>query len=124
MAGYGHSSVTGIDERTLGRIDLLLFEADYPDASAAVDDAWRVAVLAADPRSADARDGARLTAIDAANARRAPGGRRARRTTARHRAWLVVAYALAALAAGLLASPRPELSLAVTGLPAGVAAAA
>ena len=43
MAGYGHGSVTGIDERTLGRIDLLLFDADYSAAVDAVDDSWRIA---------------------------------------------------------------------------------
>ena len=63
MAGYGHGSVTGIDERTLGRIDLLLFDADYPSAADAVDDSWRVAVLAADPRVRADRDRARAHAV-------------------------------------------------------------
>ena len=62
MAGYGHGSVTGIDERTLGRIDLLLFDADYPSAADAVDDSWRVAVLAADPRVRADRDRAQTPA--------------------------------------------------------------
>ena len=29
MAGAQHPSVTGMNERTLGRIDLILFDADY-----------------------------------------------------------------------------------------------
>ena len=39
MAGSGHDSVTGLDDRTVGRIDLILFDADYRDAQAAVEDA-------------------------------------------------------------------------------------
>ena len=59
MAGAQHSSVTGMDERTLGRIDLILFDADYRDARAAVEDSWRVAVMASDPRTQAAHERAR-----------------------------------------------------------------
>lgn len=127
MAGYGHGSVTGIDERTLGRIDLLLFDADYPSAADAVDDSWRVAVLAADPRVRADRDRARAHAVQAANARRDPSTRRVRDASSLHQALLAAALVLAVVAAGLVMPSRAGLGgsglgLQQTMLPAGVAA--
>ena len=72
MAGAQHPSVTGMNERTLGRIDLILFDADYRDANAAVEDSWRVAVMASDPRARAAHERARAAAVAAANDRRDP----------------------------------------------------
>lgn len=87
MAGVQHRSVTGMDERTLGRIDLILFDADYRDARAALEDSWRVAVLASDPRTRWAHEHARAVAVGAANRRRdpdAPASPRQRLDTASH----------------------------------------
>ena len=111
MAGYGHSSATGIDERTLGRIDLLLFDADYADAAAAVEDARRVAVLVADPHLRTGHERARLDAVVAANLRRDPGARALRPTVTSHRMALVLAFVLAAVAAALVLSSRGGLTL-------------
>lgn len=124
MAGYGHSSATGIDERTLGRIDLLLFDADYADAAAAVEDAWRVAVLVADPHLRTGHERARLDAVVAANLRRDPGARALRPTVTSHRMALVLAFVLAAVAAALVLSSRGGLTLQAALLPAGLCASA
>ncbi|MBN9175948.1 MAG: hypothetical protein J0I43_01055 [Microbacterium sp.] len=124
MAGYGHSSATGIDERTLGRVDVLLFDADYADGPAAVEDAWRVAVLAADPHLRAGHERARLDAVQAANLRRDPAARLLRLTTTRHRTALALAFVLAAAAAALVLSPRSGLALQVALLPAGLCAQA
>lgn len=124
MAGYGHGSATGIDERTLGRIDTLLFDADYRDADAGVEDAWRVAVFAAEPRLRDAHERARATAVHAANVLRDPGAAPVRHASAVHRVSLVIALLLAALAAALiLTGPSRTASLQIVLLPAGAAAA-
>ncbi|HYP74190.1 MAG TPA: hypothetical protein VEP72_08875 [Microbacterium sp.] len=123
MAGFGHGSVTGLDERTLGRIDLLLFDADYAASADAVEDSWRVAVLAADPRARDARERARAQAVHAANARRDPVSARVRGASTRHRLCLGVALVLAVVATGLV-MPSQAGSLQATMLPAGFAAAA
>ena len=85
MAGSGHRSATGLDDRTLGRIDLVLFDADYPDAKAALEDAWRVAVLASDARMRADHERARAAAVRAANERRDPVAARVRTSTALHR---------------------------------------
>jgi hypothetical protein len=123
MAGYGHSSVTGLDERTLGRIDLLLFDADYVAASDAVEDSWRIALLAADPRARDARERARAQAVHAANARRDPGAARVRDATTWHRICLGFALVLAVVAAGLVMPSRAGgATLQQSMLPAGTAA--
>ncbi len=125
MAGYGHGSATGIDERTLGRIDLLLFDADYPDAQAAMEDAWRIALLAAEPRLRDARERVRAEAVRAANERRDPDIAPIPHVGLIHRVALGAALVLAVVAAGLvLTSARPPLTLDITMLPAGLAAAA
>jgi len=124
MAGYGHGSVTGLDERTLGRIDLLLFDADYPTAADAVEDSWRVAVMAADPRARDARERVRAQAVHEANARRDPVAARVQGASTRHRLCLAVALVLAVVAGGLvMPSQAGGLSLQSTMLPAGIAAA-
>lgn len=98
MAGYGHGSVTGIDERTLGRIDLLLFDADYSAAADAVDDSWRIAVLAAAPRARTDRERVRAHAVHAANARRDPAVGRVRDASIPVTTGLVLLVAAATLA--------------------------
>lgn len=123
MAGYGHSSVTGLDERTLGRIDLLLFDADYMRASDAVEDAWRIALQAADPRARDARERTRARAVHDANARRDPVTARVRDATTWHRICLAIALVLAVVAVGLvMPSQARGATLPQTMLPAGAAA--
>lgn len=124
MAGYGHSSVTGIDERTLGRIDLLLFDADYPSAADAIEDSWRIAVIAAEPRLRADRERARASAVQAANARRDPRVTPVRDASAWHRGCLAAALVLAAVAAGLLMASPGTLGLPAAMLPAGIAATA
>ena len=106
MAGAGHRPATGLNERTLGRIDLILFDADYPDARAAVEDAWRVAVLASDPRMRADHERARAEAVRAANERRDPVSARVRTSTALHRAALGAAFVLGTVAVALIATPR------------------
>ncbi|MEZ3162228.1 hypothetical protein AB1K54_17070 [Microbacterium sp. BWT-B31] len=106
MAGANRPSVTGLDDRTLGRIDLVLAEADYVDARAAIDDAWRVAVLAAHPGLRADRDRARAAAVQAANRRRDPRAARVRTSTGLHRALLIVAFLLGAFAVAPIAVPR------------------
>ncbi|WP_454151294.1 hypothetical protein [Microbacterium lacticum] len=127
MAGYGHGSVTGIDERTLGRIDLLLFDADYSAAADAVDDSWRIAVLAAAPRARTDRERVRAHAVHAANARRDPAVGRVRDASIWHRLCLALALVLAVVAAELVLPSRTVGSAGGFGLqqemlPAGAAA--
>lgn len=127
MAGYGHGSVTGIDERTLGRIDLLLFDADYSAAADAVDDSWRIAVLAAAPRARTDRERVRAHAVHAANARRDPAVGRVRDASIWHRLCLALALVLAVVAAGLVLPSRAVGAAGGFGLqqemlPAGAAA--
>lgn len=122
MAGYGHSSVTGLDERSLGRIDLLLFDADYPDVDTALQDAWNIAVLASDPRLRDGHDRTRAEAVRTVNARRDPSAARVYGASARHRVALAVAMVLAAVAAGLVLTLTGKLTLQDSLLPAGAAA--
>lgn len=123
MAGYGHGSATGIDERTLGRVDLLLFDADYPDVDAAVEDSWRIAVLASDPRLQGARERTRAEAVRTANARRDPTAATVTAVGTMHRGALGVALVLAIVAAGLILTvPSGSLTLNATMLPAGMAA--
>ena len=125
MAGAQHPSVTGMDERTLGRIDLILFDADYRDAKAAVEDSWRVAVLASDPRIRTAHDRARATAVGAANARRDPSAPRVPTSTTLHRVALAVALVAGVVAVALLSTPRTSaLALRDVMLPAGLLAVA
>lgn len=124
MAGYGHSSVTGIDERTLGRIDLLLYDADYGMTRDALEDSWRIAVHAADPRSRDARERVRAQAVRAANAQRDPVAARVGDATVEHRLSLAFALVLAVVSAGLILPSRTvSVGLPQTMLPAGLAAA-
>lgn len=122
MAGHGHSSATGIDERTLGRIDLLLFDTDYADAAAAVEDAWRVAVLVADPH------------LRTGHEARTPGRRRRGESPTRSRGTcpttcrplireLVLAFVLAAVAAAFVLS-RGGLTLQAALLRRGLCASA
>src|SRR6478736_5317025 len=94
VAGSGHGSATGLDDRTLGRIDLILFDADYRDAQTALEDTWRVAVLASNPRMRADHERARVAAVRAANERRDPGAARVRTSTALHRAFLGAAFLL------------------------------
>jgi len=127
VAGYGHGSVTGIDERTLGRIDLLLFDADYSAAADAVDDSWRIAVLAAAPRARTDRERVRAHAVHAANARRDPAVGRVRDASIWHRLCLALALVLAVVAAGLVLPSRAVGAAGGFGLqqemlPAGAAA--
>jgi hypothetical protein len=123
MAGSGHGSVTGLDDRTLGRIDLILFDADYPDAQAAIGDAWRVAVLASDSRMLADHERARAAAVRAANERRDPVAARVRTSTTLHRASLGAAFVLGTVAVALVTTPRSgPLALQDAVLPAGVLA--
>jgi hypothetical protein len=123
VAGSGHRSVTGLDDRTIGRIDLVLFDADYPDAKAAIDDAWRVAVLASDARMLADHERARAAAVRAANERRDPVAARVRTSTALHRALLGIAFLLGTVAVALIATPRNSpLALQDALLPAGLLA--
>ncbi|MFT4296188.1 MAG: hypothetical protein QM582_12335, partial [Micropruina sp.] len=98
--------MTGMDERTLGRIDLILFDADYRDPQDAVEDSWRVAVLAADPRLSAARERARVAAVQAANTRRDPTGPPVLTSTTLHRVALGVALVAGVTAPALLTAPR------------------
>lgn len=123
MAGAGHRPATGLNERTLGRIDLILFDADYPDARAALEDAWRVAVLASDPRMRADHERARADAVRAANERRDPVAARVRTSTDLHRAALGAAFVLGTIAVALIATPRSSpLPLQDALLPAGILA--
>lgn len=119
MAGAQHPSVTGMDERTLGRIDLILFDADYRDANAAIEDSWRVAVMAADPRTRATHERARAAAVEAANQRRDPSGPPVRTSTTLHRVALGVALFAGVMAVALLTAPR-TLALQDVLLPAGL----
>ena len=120
MAGAQHRSVTGMDERTLGRVDLILFDADYRDAKAALEDSWRVAVLASDPRTRAAHDHARAVAVGAANRRRDPDAPRVPTSTTRHRLALGFALLAAAVAPALLTTRAIGVRDAL--LPAGLLA--
>lgn len=123
MAGSGHGSVTGLDDRTLGRIDLILFDADYPDAQAAIGDAWRVAVLASDSRMLADHERARAAAVRAANERRDPVAARVRTSTTLHRASLGAAFILGTVAVALVTTLRSgPLALQDALLPAGLLA--
>ena len=123
MAGSGHGSVTGLDDRTLGRIDLILFDADYRDASAAVEDSWRVAVLVTDPRARADRERVRAAAVRAANERRDPAAARVQTSTALHRALLGAAFLFGIVAVALVATPRnSSITLHDGMLPAGLLA--
>lgn len=121
MAGAQHRSVTGMDERTLGRIDLILFDADYRDARTAVEDSWRVAVLASDPRARVAHERARAAAVRALNERRDPTAPRAPTSSTLHRVALGVALIAGVAAVALLTSALP---LQDAMLPAGLLAVA
>lgn len=91
----------------LDRIDALVEDADYRDAESAVEDAWRVALLASDPRAARAREDARAAAVRAANARRRPDAPAVRSASTRHRVLFFVAFLLGAAAVAIIAiSPR------------------
>ena len=123
MAGAQHRSVTGMDERTLGRIDLILFDAEYRDGKAAVQDSWRVAVLASDPLTASAHERARAAAVGTANRRRDPTAARVPTSSRLHRAALGIALVSGVVAAALLTVPRTSpLALQNVMLPAGVLA--
>lgn len=123
MAGAQHPSVTGMDERTLGRIDLILFDADYRDAKAALEDSWRVAVLASDPHVRAAHERARAAAVGAANQRRDPTGPRVPTATTLHRVALAVALIVGVVAVALLTSRAEALALQNAMLPSGLLAA-
>lgn len=124
MAGAQHASVTGMDERTLGRIDLILFDADYRDAKAAVEDSWRVAVMASDPRARAAHERARAAAVGAANHRRDPNAPRVPTATALHRAALAFALVAGVVAVALLTATTRTSALGLQNvmLPAGLLA--
>ncbi len=125
MAGAQHASVTGMDERTLGRIDFILFDADYRDAKAAIEDSWRVAVMASDPRLRAAHDSARAAAVGAANERRDPTSRRVPTSTTLHRLALGAALLAGVMAVALLTTPGTSgLAVQDAMLPAGLLAVA
>lgn len=106
MAGAQHRSVTGMDERTLGRIDLIIFDADYKDTKSAVEDSWRVAVMASDPRTAVTHERARAAAVRAANERRDPNAPRVQTATTLHRVALGIALLTGVVAVALLTLSR------------------
>ena len=123
MAGAQHASVTGMDERTLGRIDLILFDADYRDAKAAVEDSWRVAVMASDPRTRASYERVRAAAVGAANARRDPTGPRVPTSTTWHRVALAAALVAGVVSVALLCWLEPRRangSLWGSRVPAGI----
>ena len=123
MAGSGHRSLTGLGDRTLGRIDLILFDADYPDAQAAVEDSWRVAVLASDPRMLAGHERARAAAVRAANERRDPLAATVKTSTPVHRAFLGAALILGTVAVALATTSRNSpIALQDAMLPAGLLA--
>lgn len=96
-----------VEGRVLDRIEYLVGEADYPDSASAVDDAWRVALIAQSRSAERARQAVRDAAAATVNARRRPDGKTPRRATRAHRIAFVAALVLAALAVGLIAvSPR------------------
>ncbi len=99
----------------IDRVELLVGDADYPDAETAVEDSWRVAVLASSPQHARERDRVRLQAVREANERRAPGRSVARAATHLHRALFVFALVLGATGVALVAisarSGRSALAL-------------
>ena len=122
MAGSGHESATGLGDRALGRIDLILFDADYRDSRAAVEDSWRVAVLASDPRKLADHERARAAAVHAANERRDPVAAKVQTSTTWHRGLLGAAFVLGVVAVGLVATPR-DSTVGLEGLlPAGLCA--
>jgi hypothetical protein len=88
---------------TIDRIELLVGDADYPDADAAVEDSWRVALLASLPHLGREREQARLQAVRAANERRTPGGRAVRSATHWHRGLFIFALLLGATGVALVA---------------------
>lgn len=93
--------------RVLDRIDALVEDADYRDAESAVDDAWRIAVLASAPEAAKSREAARQAAVRTANTRRRPDAAPARNATTLHRVLFIVAFLLGAAAVAIIAiSPR------------------
>ena len=89
--------------RTIDRIAYLVGEAAYPDARAALDDSWRVALLAAYPAAAKERARVRRAAVRAANARPRPDATSRRAVTRRYRALYIAAIVLGATAIGLVA---------------------
>jgi hypothetical protein len=112
-----------MDERTLGRIDLILFDADYRDAKAAIEDSWRVAVLASDPRIQAAHERARAAAVGAANERRDPTAPRVATSTTLHRVALGLALLAGVLAVALLTTTRSSaIALQNVMLPSGLLA--
>ncbi|HVK43918.1 MAG TPA: hypothetical protein VM429_03345 [Micropruina sp.] len=112
-----------MDERTLGRIDLILFDADYRDAKAAIEDSWRVAVLASDPRIQSAHERARAAAVGAANERRDPTAPRVATSTTLHRVALGLALLAGVLAVALLTTTRSSaIALQNVMLPSGLLA--
>lgn len=97
---------TRVDARTLGRVDLLLVDADYADARASLDDAWRLAVLASDPALRADHDRTRAAAVQSANRFRDLAARRIPTSTPLHRGLLVLALVLGAVSLGLIAVSR------------------
>ncbi|MFT4217052.1 MAG: hypothetical protein QM619_07695 [Micropruina sp.] len=113
-----------MDERTLGRIDFILFDADYRDAKDAVEDSWRVAVMASDPRTRAAHERVRAAAVRAANERRDPTAPRAPTSTTVHRVALGVALLAGVVAMALPTTPHGSpLAVRDAMLPAGLLAA-
>lgn len=99
--------MTAPSGRVRDRIDSLVENADYRDAESAIEDSWRIALLAASPAAVREREAARARAVDAANARRNSGARAVREATTLHRVMFFVAFLLGAAAVALIAiSPR------------------
>lgn len=93
--------------RVRDRIDALVENADYRDAESAIEDSWRIALLASSPAAVREREEVRAAAVGAANARRRPGTRAVREASTFHRVMFFVSFLLGAGAIALIAiSPR------------------
>ena len=106
---------------TIDRIEYLVDDADYPDSQAAIEDSWRVALLAVSRRAAREHDLLRQ-AVFRASAQHPTGA-----TTGWHRGTFIAALVLGMVAVALVTvSPRTggaALSLQSGMLPAGLLAA-
>lgn len=99
--------MTTVDSAVRTRIGLLVNDADYRSAAGAVDDAWRVALLALVPGAQEERERVRRDAVFRANAARDPRARPPRTAGTLHRGLFIATIVVAALSIALIApSPR------------------
>ncbi|MEP6481249.1 MAG: hypothetical protein ABJA94_04490 [Rhodoglobus sp.] len=118
--------MTAGNERLQFRIESFIEDADYRSADEALADAMNIALLAADPAAAQAREVAQAVAAREANARRGAPTKIARQAGLGHRVMSIAAMVLGALAVALIAlSPRhgtPAFSLQEGAFVAGIIA--